>query len=284
MLYFIGSACAGIVVGIFSGMLGIGGGTLMVPLFRLGFGLEAIQATATSLFAIVPTSISGVVTHLRNKTCDWRVGLAAGIGGACTSPIGVMLAEYSPSWLIMLIAACIIGWSAYTMLKKAFKKTAPAKQEISVKMPSTPGEPLRVSTEEAVEGASDSRTESVTWTRYLTAALIGVCAGLASGYVGVGGGFLMVPAFIAFLHLPMKVTSGTSLVGVCILAIPGVITQCMLGNVDYIAGLAMIVGAIPGAVIGGNLVKRIPERQLRLIFGIFLLFAACMLVVNEIFG
>ena len=66
-----------------------------------------------------------------------------------------------------------------------------------------------------------------------------------------------------------------------ILAIPGVITQAMMGNVDYIAGIAMAVGSIPGAIFGATMVRRIPERKLRFIFSAFLLVAAVSLFVNE---
>ena len=66
---FVITAAVGVVVGILSGLLGIGGGTLMVPLFRLGFGLSALASTATSLFTIIPTSLVGFITHIKNKTC-----------------------------------------------------------------------------------------------------------------------------------------------------------------------------------------------------------------------
>ena len=98
-------AIVGIGIGILSGLLGIGGGTVMVPVFRLLFDMSAIMSTATSLFAIIPTSISGAVSHIRHKTCIPSLGLAAGIGGAVTSPLGVWLATLSPAWLIMVVAA-----------------------------------------------------------------------------------------------------------------------------------------------------------------------------------
>ena len=121
----------GLLVGVLSGLLGIGGGTIMVPIFRLGFGLSAIEATATSLFTIIPTSLSGCVTHIKNKTCIVPLGLAAGIGGAITSPLGVWLASISPAWLIMVAAAAIIGYSAVNMLRKAFSKPKAASQPAS---------------------------------------------------------------------------------------------------------------------------------------------------------
>ncbi|MEI3376996.1 MAG: sulfite exporter TauE/SafE family protein [Coriobacteriales bacterium] len=101
--------------------------------------------------------------------------------------------------------------------------------------------------------------------------------------MGVGGGFIMVPLMTAWLGIPMKNTSGTSLVAIIILAILGVIQQAMLGHIDYLAGIMLCVGAIPGAVLGAKLVQRVPERTLRFIFSGLLAVAAVMLVVNELF-
>lgn len=113
-------------------------------------------------------------------------------------------------------------------------------------------------------------------------AAIGLVAGVASGYVGLGGGFLMVPLMVQFLRMSMKVTSGTSLVAIMILAVPGVAMQGMLGNVNWVVGIAVACGSIPGAVIGARLASRVPERALRFIFGGFLLVAAIVLVVDEL--
>ena len=94
---FVLTAAVGVVVGILSGLLGIGGGTLMVPIFRLGFGLSAFASTATSLFTIIPTSLVGFVTHIKNKTCIPQMGIVCGLAGACMSPVGVYLSHISPA-------------------------------------------------------------------------------------------------------------------------------------------------------------------------------------------
>ena len=112
-------------------------------------------------------------------------------------------------------------------------------------------------------------------------AVIGLVTGVASGYVGLGGGFLMVPLMLAWLNIPMKLASGTSLMAIMILAIPGVITQGMLGNIDYVAGIATAVGTVPGAYLGARLVSRVPERTLRIVFSVFLAVGAILLVVKE---
>ena len=276
MVLLVGSALAGVIVGLLSGLLGIGGGTIMVPLFRLAFGMPAIQATATSLFAIIPTSLSGCAGHIRNRTCVAGVGLAAGLAGACLSPLGVNLANMSPSWAIMLAAAAIIGYSAFTMLKKGLalpKGKGKEQPKASVAM-----------VEPAKAAAPAARPVRVRATRHQMAvgAAAGAVAGLASGYVGVGGGFLMVPLFIQFGGISMKQASGTSLIAVTMLAIPGAIAQIMLGNVHVVAGLALALGSIPGALLGANLVKYVSERNLRLLFGGFLMVVAVILIANEI--
>ena len=275
---YIAPVLVGIGIGILSGMLGIGGGTVMVPIFRLAFDMSAILSTATSLFTIIPTSISGAVSHIRAKTCIVPLGVAAGIGGACTSPLGVWLATISPAWLIMAAAALIIGYSAVSMLRKAFKMK-PAKAAASgAAVPETSSTP-----NVAQPSVSDEQNASVKLSRkqLLIGACIGLGAGLASGYVGVGGGFIMVPLMLSLIGIPMKKASGTSLIAVMILAIPGVIEQGLLGNINYTAGIMVAVGSIPGAVIGARLVRKVPERILRFIFGGFLIVAAILLVLNE---
>ena len=266
---FIAPALAGVFVGVMSGLLGVGGGTIMVPIFRLAFGMSPLASTATSLFAIIPTSISGVVAHARAKTCVPKLGLALGVGGAVMSPMGVWLASVSPGWLVICVAAIVIGFSAFKMFKKA------------VKCAPTPRAGRAGGNVQAASAKAMPDQPVLSRKQYLQGACIGLIAGLASGYVGVGGGFIMVPLMLAVLGIPMSLASGTSLIAIMILAIPGVIEQGLLGNIDYLAGIAIVVGSIPGALVGARLVRVVPERQLRFIFGGFLLAAAVMLMLNE---
>lgn len=311
---FIAPALAGVFVGVMSGLLGVGGGTIMVPIFRLAFGMSPLASTATSLFAIIPTSISGVVAHARAKTCVPKLGLALGAGGAVMSPMGVWLASVSPGWLVICVAAIVIGFSAFKMFKKAVKcapspragraggnaqgasaKVVPAQFAAAKDVPAQAAGSSNVASSSqgaasASQGAASAYTSGpkpvpdqpvLSRKQYLQGACIGLIAGLASGYVGVGGGFIMVPLMLAVLDIPMSLASGTSLIAIMILAIPGVIEQGLLGNIDYLAGIAIVIGSIPGALVGARLVRVVPERQLRFIFGGFLLAAAVMLMLNE---
>ena len=293
---FIAPALAGVFVGVMSGLLGVGGGTVMVPIFRLAFGMGPLASTATSLFAIIPTSISGVVAHTRAKTCVPKLGLALGVGGAVMSPVGVWLASVSPGWLVICVAAAVIGFSAFKMFKKAVK-CAPARRPgqaggsaQAAGAGAQPASPNAAASQAAGAGAASAHSSNLkpvpdqpvlSRKQYLQGACIGLIAGLASGYVGVGGGFIMVPLMLAILDIPMSLASGTSLIAIMILAIPGVIEQGLLGNIDYLAGIAIVVGSIPGALVGARLVRVVPERQLRFIFGGFLLVAAVTLMLNE---
>lgn len=309
---FIIAAIIGVIIGIFSGLLGIGGGTLMVPIFRLGFGMSAISSTATSLFTIIPTSLAGLITHVKNKTCIPKVGVLCGLGGACTSPLGVYLASISPSWAIMFAAAAIIGYSSYSMFRKAIRmpkiapqgesavtgkdlekeaekaaRAAQAAQAQAAQAAAVQGEGQTGTTKAAANATKTASTPKeepfkLSVKKVALCLLIGLIAGLASGYVGVGGGFIMVPLFISLLGIMMRQASGTSLVAVTILAIPGVVEQGLLGHIDYIAGIAMAVGSIPGAVIGASLIRKVPERKLRFVFGAFLLISAVVLLFNEL--
>lgn len=269
------SVAIGLIIGMLSGLLGVGGGTVLVPVFKLLYGMPGIVATATSLFTIIPTSISGVITHVRNKTCYPRLGVAAGIGGAITSPIGVWLASMSPEWAIMVVAALVIGYSAVTMFGKALKLK---RQKANLRNAPSEAEPPQ----QDAGSAQSEPPATIEGKKLLIGALIGLCAGVVSGYVGVGGGFIMVPMFMQLLRTPMKATSGTSLIAVMILAIPGTITQAMLGNVDWLAGIFIALGTIPGAVIGSRMIKRVSELSLRFGFSIFLLVAAVLLILNQL--
>ena len=254
----VAAVIVGVFVGLMSGLIGVGGGVIMIPVFRLGFGLSAIMSTATSLFTVIPTSISGIVTHVRKKTCVPKLGIVLGVGGGLTSPFGVWLAQLSPSWLVIVGTALAIGFSGFTMLRKALKTPNGQTQQ------GVPPQP------------SLSRADLV------KALAIGAVTGVASGYVGLGGGFIMVPLLVSVMGLPMRLTSGTSLISILILAVPASVMQCVLGNVDYLIAIAVACGSVPGAFLGARLVSRVPERALRFIFSAFLGVAAVLLILKEI--
>ena len=278
---FLVSLVVGLAVGVLAGLLGIGGGMLLVPAFKLGYAMDSLMCTATSLFTIIPTSVSGAISHIRNKTCLPKLGVAAGLGGACLSPLGVWLATLSPDWAVMGAAALIIAYSSVTMFRKALKAPKVPRGAGAGAADAAAKEAAAEDRAAAIERAH-AEAPTIGWREAAIGAAIGLFAGLASGYVGVGGGFIMVPLMMSILHVPMKLTSGTSLIAVMILAVPGTVTQALLGNIKWITGIAVACGSIPGATLGAKLIPKVPERQLRFLFAGFLVVAAVLLVVNQL--
>lgn len=279
---FLVSLVVGLAVGVLAGLLGIGGGMLLVPAFKLGYAMDSLMCTATSLFTIIPTSVSGAISHIRNKTCLPKLGVAAGLGGACLSPLGVWLATLSPDWAVMGAAALIIAYSSVTMFRKALKAPKVPRGATGAEAAHAAAKEAAAEDRAAAIERAHAEAPTIGWREAAIGAAIGLFAGLASGYVGVGGGFTMVPLMMSILHVPMKLTSGTSLIAVMILAVPGTATQALLGNINWIAGIAVACGSIPGATLGAKLIPKVPERQLRFLFAGFLVVAAVLLVVNQL--
>lgn len=255
VLYVLGIIVFGFFVGVLSGLLGVGGGTFMVAFFTLALNMPGVTATGTSLFTIIPTSLSGMIERLRSRSCAWRFGLIMGLAGACTSPVGVWLAQLSPEWLVMCTVAAVILYSAITMLQKALAKPKP-EQETSNELP------------------------KITLPLFCKIAFIGLITGMASGFVGLGGGFIMIPLMSTMLKFPMKLASGTSLLGIVCIAIPGTITQALYGSVDFLVGILIACGSIPGAILGAKLVNRFNDRVLRFMFSGVLAVTAIVMVVR----
>lgn len=265
-------ALCGIGVGVLSAMFGIGGGIVMVPLIHLVFGQPAAVASGTSLFAILPTSISGMLARLRDGTIRFPVGIAAGLAGACLSPLGAVAASTLPGLYAMVLTACFILFTAYNMFKRVWRSR-----------------PVAVAKGDAQQASDPARRraplESATGAKlYGSAALIGMVVGFLSGYLGLGGGFLIVPLLQSLFGFTMKQATGTSLVAVGILAIPSFITHAILGNVVWLLGLLLIVGSIIGTKIGAVVLKRVNDRLLTALFGVVLVASGVILAVQEFLG
>jgi uncharacterized membrane protein YfcA len=117
--------------------------------------------------------------------------------------------------------------------------------------------------------------------KWLPALAIGLVAGLIAGIVGVGGGFIIVPFCVAYLGFTMKEAAGTSLIAIVFIALPGIISHALLGHIWWLYGVALIVGTIPGAQLGGYLATRLPERALRVGFVCLLIVAGTMLLYQQ---
>lgn len=261
-------ALCGVGVGILSALFGIGGGVVMVPLIHLVFGQPAAVASGTSVFAILPTSISGMLARLHDGSIRFPVGIVAGVAGACLSPLGAVMASNLPGAYAMVLTACFILFTAYNMFKKFWRGRPQAQGGAAA------GE---------ADGGRTAPLARATGARlYGCTALLGAAVGALSGYLGLGGGFIIVPILQWAYGFTMKEASGTSLVAVGILSIPSFITHAVLGNVAWLIGVLLIVGSVCGAKLGALISARINNHVLTGLFGVVLVVAGIIMAVEEL--
>jgi len=221
-LDFVFVIICGVGIGTLSGMFGIGGGGMTVPLLFIVFNMPIVSATSTSLLTIAPTGISGSIRHFRQKTVSFNTGLLMGGFGAIASMGGALLADTLPQYITIIITGIVILFSVAMMLRSLLKdKTLGTKKEEQVKTSAEEAPATRVTaaaedaTAETVIGTADTKVEREKGTIPLSYILvIGLIAGLIAGIVGVGGGFIIVPFCVAYLGFSLKRAAGTSLVAI----------------------------------------------------------------------
>ena len=242
----------GVVTGVLSGMFGVGGAVVSTPAIRV-LGATALQAVGSTLPSIFPSSISGSVRYAREEMILARVVLWTTPFGVVSSVVGSRLSDAVPGngHLLMLLTAALVAYTAY---RTAFPNAR------------------------TLERGDRIRDE---WWRLV---IIGVAAGALSGLLGVGGGILMVPAFSAWVGIPLKQTIATSLACVGIFAVPGTITHWYLGHIDWAFAIPLAIGVIPGAQIGAHFTITASDRRLRYTVGAALGVIAVVYAVGEIAG
>ncbi len=238
----------GFVAGIGSGLFGVGGGVVTTPAVNVLLGGTAIQAVATPLPVIFPTSLVGAWTYHRAGEVSTRGAAWAALTGIPGAIVGAYLTDYVNAHLLLVITAVLLAWTAIQVIR---------------------GRPPRVAWE---------RGKTPAW-RY---SAIGFGAGFVSGLLGVGGGIVMVPAFTILLGLPLKRALGTSLVTIAALVVPGTIVHWWLGHIDWAIFAVLTIGVVPGARIGARIALGAQERSLRIAVGLFLLAIALLYGVREV--
>ena len=244
-------ALVGAAGGLLSGAFGVGGGILMVPLLILFAGMDQRRASATSLAAIVPAALAGSLTYFANGEIDLLAALFVAIGGIVGSWIG--------SWLLRRLSLGWLRWLFVGLL------VAVAVRIVLV----TP-----------VRGGDTSIEFDVL--PILGMVALGVVIGIASGLFGIGGGVIMVPAFIALFGMSDLVAKGTSLAVMLPTAISGTVANTRAGIVDLrvalVVGIAATIASFGGVAIAFLLS---PEWSAWL-FAVLMVVAAVQLAVRAV--
>ncbi|MEL7099899.1 MAG: sulfite exporter TauE/SafE family protein [Pseudomonadota bacterium] len=259
-------------VGVLSGMFGVGGGFLMTPLLFF-IGIPPAVAVATEANQIVASSFSGVLAHLRRKTVDLKMGTVLLIGGLVGAALGVVLFNYLKSLgqVDLLVRLCyvvflgVIGSLMFVESLNAIRKVRS-------------GAPMPMRKKHGLIHRLPFKMRfrvSGLYISVIPPLLVGLSVGVLAAIMGVGGGFIMVPAMIYLLGMPTKVVVGTSLFQ--IIFVTGFTTLLHATTnytVDVVLAVLLLVGGVIGAQIGTRIGVRMKAEQLRILLAMMVL-AVC---------
>ena len=257
-------------VGFLSGLFGVGGGFLMTPLL-IFIGIPPAVAVATEANQIVASSVSGVLAHWKRGNVDFKMGLMLLIGGVIGSTLGVGLFTFLKSLgqidlvikLSYVIFLGIIGGlmfieSLRAMMKKKDDSAPVKKKKKGGWMNALPFK-MRFQ-------------RSRLYMSPIVPILIGVVVGVLSAIMGVGGGFIMVPAMIYLLGMPTVVVVGTSLFQIIFVTANVTILQAVNNfAVDVVLALLLLAGAVVGAQFGVRASAKLHGEQLRVLLALMVL-------------
>jgi uncharacterized membrane protein YfcA len=260
------------IVGFLSGMFGVGGGFLITPLL-LFIGVPPGVAVATGANQVVASSISGVLVQMKRKAVDFRMGLVLLAGGFVGSFIGVqvfawmtalgqidLFVQLSYVLFLGLIGGMMFVESARALLRARRAGGSPPVRRAHIHT-WVHGLPLKM-----------KFRASGLYVSVLPPLAIGAGVGFLSAIMGVGGGFILVPAMIYLLGMPTKVVVGTSLFQ--IIFVTGFTTIMHAINsqtVDMMLAFLLIIGGVIGAQIGARMSSRLKAEQLRILLAVMVL-------------
>ena len=269
----------GAAIGFLSGVFGVGGGFLLTPML-IFIGVPPAVAVASSANQLVGASVSGVLAHWRRGNVDFKMGYVLLVGGLIGSLLGVWIftllkrlgqIELTISICYVLLLGALGALMMIESVRTLFRLHRP--------------------------GVSRRRLHQHTWMHglplkarfrrsrlYISALLpvgIGFVIGVFSAILGIGGGFIMVPAMIYMLGMPTSVVPGTSLLQIIFVAANVTVLQAYTNHtVDAVLALVLLVGGVVGARIGTRFGMRLRGEQLRLLLALMVLAVAAKLAFD----
>jgi len=256
-------------VGILSGMFGVGGGFLMTPLLFF-IGIPPAVAVATEANQIVASSFSGALAHFRKRSVDFKMGLVLLAGGLLGAGFGIVIFNYlkGVGQVDLLVRLCYVVFLGIigTLM---FVESLTAMQQ--VRKPSTAKQQRARSIAQMLPLKTRFRTSGL-YISVIPPFFVGVLVGVLSAIMGVGGGFIMVPAMIYILGMPTKVVVGTSLFQIVfVTAFTTLLHATTNYTVDIVLAVLLLVGGVIGAQVGTQLGTRLKAEQLRVLLALIVL-------------
>ncbi len=237
------------VAGTFFGVFGAGGSILLVPILVYLLDLPVKVALGMALLILVLTGGIATMAHARSRNVSWRIGLRWAAFGILGAYIGGRVAEFIPGEVLLTIFAIVVVVASIAMIRRRdAEKPRPAVLKIDLPKVIT----------------------------------VGLLLGFLTGMIGVGGGFLLVPAMVLVCGLDVKLAIGTSLLVITINSLGGFIG--FAAHEAFPAGLTATVAALTaaGGILGERVGKPLPAHRLRPAFGVFLLLVGAAMVVQNL--
>ena len=250
----------GICAGIMSGLFGIGGGIIMVPSLIAIFGLDILNANATSLAAmLLPVGILGVINYYKAGLIQVRNALWISVGLLCGSYFGAELAVSLDVKILSKLYAAILLYVAigYLDIPKLIRRNKKPQVEI--------------------------QSEESKYFSFWQFILLGLAAGIFAGLFGKGGGLVIVPMLISFFNYDNKAAAATSLAALQLpVGLPSVIVYARAGYLNWIYAAIIAVGIVFGVFFGSKLAIKLNSSTFKKIYAVFLLGVAVYMVLKYI--
>jgi uncharacterized protein len=255
------SAALGSLVGAILALTGAGGAIIAVPLLVFGLGLGVAQAAPIGLLAVGLSAGLGALLALREGKVRYKAAALMATAGAIVSPVGLWVAHRVPDAPLTLVFACVLGMVATRMFRQ--------------KSGATHGGPECASSDLPCRLNADRG--KLEWTAPCARALAfsGVLSGFLSGLLGVGGGFVIVPALRRASDIPMQGIVATSLAVIALVSTAGVIASAASGHMLWLNALPFAAGALAGMIGGRRAARHVSGTRLQQSFAAF---AGCVAV------
>jgi hypothetical protein len=270
----------GLGIGVLAGLFGIGGGFILTPLL-IFMGVPPAVAVGTGAAQVVASSVSGAVSHWQRRNVDIKMGLVLVAGGVFGSTFGVKLQQFLKAvgqleLFIALTYVIMLGVIGSLMLIESLRAIAGARV----------GEPKSIR-----RGGQHNLLQrlplqlrfrtSKLYASALPPLVIGAFVGLLTAIMGVGGGFLLIPALIYLIRLPTRLAMGTSAFQIIfITSLTTVLQATENHSVDLLLAAPLILGGVMGAQIGVRLGNRLRADQLRLLLALLVLAVSARMAID----
>jgi uncharacterized membrane protein YfcA len=243
------AAVLGLAVGLVMGLTGAGGTILAVPLLMWGLDKSLATAAPVALLAVAVAGLIGTIRGLSERIVRWRAAGLIGCAGLLSAPLGVWLAPRAPDLLLTLIFAVVLLVVAWRNGRSAWR-----------------GWRHRISTPDVTEAIPsicriNPDTGRFFWNRTtaMVMAGIGLVAGLLSGLIGVGGGFIVLPALLRYSNVSFAVAAATTLMVLALISTGTVLITVSAGRApDFAVAAPFVLGAVGGLLVGQRLAWRLP--------------------------